>query len=366
MFKVDPIDRQTIDSWPIAESGLPTRVVNGTREAGILSVGELRRKSDEELFRLRTIGRVSLRDIHNFFNLCQQIESGQLIFITIQQLFDLFLDKEEMTVLIGRCGLQRDDANASRNFMTLQEIGNTMHLTRERIRQVENTALAKLQSRLADVCLQPFYLYLRHFIHSRDQTVDYSEAYDLSGQAWLSDYNPCPVMLLLADLAPDKLTAYNRFFSILPRKTIETLERTAISVLKQESRSMSLDHIASRVASVAPDIPDISLRKAVRVILDYYPQSAPTMDNRYFLYPNGAHDFLTETMQSLSGPTGYRAITNAFNARLKPEGRKGAGYILKLLNEHPACARIDRGQYALQQAADATNSGPGDPAVPAP
>ncbi len=349
MFKVDPIDRQTIDGWPIAESGLPTRVVNGTREAGILFVGDLRGKTDDYLLQLRAVGRISVQDIRNFFDICKQIESGQLIFITIQQLLNLFLDKEEMTVLSGRYGLLREDADASRNYMTLQEIGNSMQLTRERIRQVEHSAQQKLHSRLASACLQPFYLYIRQFINSRQQAVDYPELHDLSGQSWLTGYNPCSIAMLMADLAPEKLVSYSRFFSNISLDSVKKLEQQAVSVLRQSPGPLGLDEIVAQVHSPSTSLPDSVLRKHVRVILDHYPHAAPTADHRYFLYPEGAGFFLVEVMRSLSLPCGYRGIANAFNARLKPRARKGAGYILKLLNEHPSCVRVDRGRYTIRE-----------------
>ncbi len=48
------------------------------------------------------------------------------------------LDEKEATVLKLRFGLDDDRP------LTLQEIGDRLHLTRERIRQIEQTAMTKL------------------------------------------------------------------------------------------------------------------------------------------------------------------------------------------------------------------------------
>jgi RNA polymerase primary sigma factor len=55
------------------------------------------------------------------------------------------MEEREATVLRLRFGLDGEDP------YTLEEIGNRLGLTRERVRQIENSALAKLAERLEDV-----------------------------------------------------------------------------------------------------------------------------------------------------------------------------------------------------------------------
>jgi RNA polymerase primary sigma factor len=57
-------------------------------------------------------------------------------------LLDL-LDKREMTIISQRFGL--DGGNPK----TLEDIGHNLGVTRERIRQLQNVALAKLRSALS-------------------------------------------------------------------------------------------------------------------------------------------------------------------------------------------------------------------------
>ena len=49
------------------------------------------------------------------------------------------LPEKEQTVIVSRFGLDGDEAK------TLEEIGRTMGLTRERVRQIEAKAVRKLQ-----------------------------------------------------------------------------------------------------------------------------------------------------------------------------------------------------------------------------
>ncbi|MGH3496724.1 MAG: sigma-70 family RNA polymerase sigma factor [Nocardioidaceae bacterium] len=54
------------------------------------------------------------------------------------------LDERERQILRLRYGLDRGDPR------TLEEVGNTLDLTRERIRQIERTALSKLRHPSSD------------------------------------------------------------------------------------------------------------------------------------------------------------------------------------------------------------------------
>ena len=69
-----------------------------------------------------------------------------------------------MKVVTARYGFELEEPKASRNCATLQEIGDAEHKTRERVRQVQETAMQKLRSRLATVCLEPFYIFFVEFI----------------------------------------------------------------------------------------------------------------------------------------------------------------------------------------------------------
>jgi len=343
MFKVEPISRERIDAWTIRESGLPTRVVNGSRLARIETIGQLRQKSSEELIALRAIGRISVRDIQRFFDLCKRIEDGTLVFLTIQEVFDLFMDREEMDILARRYGLMRTDLKVSRNFMTLQEIGNELQLTRERIRQVEKIALCNLRSRLASHCLQPFYLYLNAFINSRARVITCEDARDLADQSWLSDYDPCSILLLLHDLSPDRYTEYHGIFSTFSLEVLRTAEAGALAFLAGQDAPVKLTDIVRALEGPIGAWAPAALGK----LLDHCDKVAATMDARYFLFTKGSEAFLLELLNQSERPAHYRTLTTLFNDSLKPACRKGNGYILKLLNASQRFVKTERGYYDL-------------------
>lgn len=349
MFKVKPLARERIDAWTVRESGLPTRVVNGARLGHIETVGQLRARSSEELIGLRAIGRISIRDIEQFFALCGRMEAGTLVFITIQEVFDLFLDSEEMDILARRYGLLRTDHQGSRNFMTLQEIGNEMQLTRERIRQVENIAMANLKSRLAACCLQPFYLYLSAFINSRGRVISCEDARDLEEQSWLSGYNPCSILLLLHDLNPGQYAEYHGVFSTFPIEELRRVESRALNHLERQAGPTKAPDVVHALDTTTAPWSAAALGR----LLDHNDKVAATKDHRYFLFANGSETFLYELLQQTERPAHYRKLASIFNENVKPASRKGNGYILKLLNGSSRFVKTDRGYYDLTESSSA-------------
>lgn len=348
MLIVKPVTRETIDQWTLAESGLPVRVCNSMRAAGVLRVGELRRWSDAEILRLRSLGHISLGHIHDFFALCHRIEKGEQAFENIKEVLDIFLDEDEFAVISSRYGFQRESLRVSRKCMTLEEIGRQADKTRERIRQIEATAKHKLSSRLGSVCLQPFYDYFRSILESLGQTAPSAQITPLADRMITAGYNPGGVLLLLCDLAPTRLTFYNQFFSLLPGPKLQDLERQALAALERWTAPVPLEDVLQALSRDTPAGFSESLRKTVMVLLEHHARVAATVDRRYFLYDRGMPAFLEEVMRGLSLPAHFRAITQAVNDRLLPGSRKGAGYILEALNAHPGCSRSDRGLYTLR------------------
>lgn len=344
---VKPIPREEIDSWLVEESGLPVRVVNAVRQVDIRTVGQLRAQPDSELIKLRSLGRISLENIHNFFKICGQIEQGKQKFQSFKEVFALILNEPARRVLAARYGFDRTNGKVARDHATLQEIADATHVTRERVRQIQEAAIARLRSRLAQAYLQPFYDYLIEQLNQRGRIIGAEDLAPLQSDPVLAGWNACGVLLLLSDVSPARLTSYHDFFTALPPETIQRLEDWLIKVLEDEGAPLSLDALCKKVG---PDAlkPLDRPREAVACILDHAPDVGATLDQRYFLYRNGAQAFLVEVLSSMERPVHYRKIASAFNDRMKPNKRKGAGFILDLLNAHPRCTRVDRGIYDLK------------------
>lgn len=346
-MQVAAISREELDAWPLAEAGLPVRVVNAVREVPVQSVGQLRQLPDSELLKLRSLGRISLGHVHSFLRLCGQIEQGRQRFGTIQEVFALCLDDAERNVLAGRYGLDRDPEKPARRRMTLQQIADMEHITRERVRQIQDAGLRKLQSRIAQVCLQPFYDFACGQVEKRGGLASGAELLGLRSEPALGGLNPLGLLRLMSEVRPARLVCYNGFFSTYSLDFLRTLESRLASILSQAGQALALEDLMNRAGAeiLAP------LREpaaAIECLLDHAPAVAATVDRRFFLYRNGAGPFVVEVLGRLERPAHYRKITSAFNESLKPAKRKGAGYVLELLIATPRCTRVDRGIYDLK------------------
>jgi hypothetical protein len=350
MFCVDAVSRELIDGWPVEEAGLPTRVINSVHAAGVRTVGELRGWSDDELLGLHSLGRVSLDQIHYFYRLCDRIERGQQRFEAIQEVLDVFLDAAQLHVLSSRYGLYQRSLRASRSWVTLQEIGNRENKTRERIRQVEELAKQRLSSRMAMVCLEPFLTFFIQYIDQRARVLSGEHLAPIRHHEALRDLNPAGMLLLLSDLAPERITFHHEVFSTLSAAEMDRVIGGARKLLKRRPGPVGVDELATAVAPL-PGLQDGGVvRQAVSVILDHAPEIGATIDDRYFLFSSSVQPYLLELMQRMELPVHYRAVTARYNDHVKPRSRRGAGFILDALNRNAQCLRTDRGIYTLTAA----------------
>ncbi len=339
------MNKEKMNSWSIKNSGPSARIVNSTVAAGFSSVGALRKQSDETLFNLRGMGKTSLNEIHAYFDLCDCIFSRKKTFENIENVLQLFWDKNECNVLSTRYGFFRQDLKASSNYYTLVKIGNEANRTRERIRQIEVTAKKKLQSKLAKVCLDPFYEFFRDYLYSLGTLASCSDLATLKNHPILGSYNPCSILLLLADYNPKSIAFYRNSFSVLSIETLYTLEKQILNYLKSLTHTVPLlDIIAS-----LPDIPGLEnplhLKHTTETLLNHHPQVASMIDQRYFMPDQSRGLFIREVMQELPLPAHYQTITQAANKKLTPTSRKGSGFVLKALNNDPDCIRVEKGMY---------------------
>ena len=345
MYRVEPVERAVVDGWAVSEAGLPTRVINSVEGAGVRQVGELRRWDDASLLRLRSLGRISLEQIHAFFALCDNIERGQQTFASVREVLELLLDEHQDYVLTARFGLDRTDLVPSGSRVTLQDIGNRTQRTRERVRQVEENGKARLSSRLAALCLQPFIDHARAFIRRHDDVV----AGDATGELWndpaFDGLNPCGVLTLFSDLYPERIGIHHGCFSVLAPGVIQRIEQDALRAIQASPAPLPLADLAARVAEAGgPE----HRAATVSTIMDHFPDVGATRDGRYFLFDTSVMPLVREVLADLPAPAHYRAVTRAYNERVKPRSRRGAGFILDILNRDPRCARVNRGLYRFK------------------
>ena len=347
MLHVSPVSRETIDGWLVQNSGLPIRVVNAVTKANVCTIGELRTWNEDRLLELKSLGKISLNHIRNFFTLCNQIESNQKYFRSLQEVFDLFLDTDESRVISLRYGFNRPDLQASRNYYTLQKIGNLYEKTRERVRQIEDNAKTNLNSKLSKVCLQPFYSFFIQAIEQTGGVVGTNELKRFLHQPLLEGHNPCSLLLLFRDLQPERIRHISGFFTTLDEPTLEAIESGAVEHLKQAARPLTLQAL-----SEAPALKDLSEKvddfaRVLLVVMDHCRSVFSTQDMLFMHVETGVGSYLVNMVNQMNRPAHYRTITNTFNDRVKPQSQKGAGFILEQLNKTSDFVRIDRGIYSL-------------------
>lgn len=346
-MRVKSSTREEIDAWPLTETGLPIRVINAVRPAQVTTVGQLRLLGDSELIKLRSLGRTSLGHVHSFFKLCGQIEQGRLAFSSLGEVFSLLLDESQQSVLIARYGLDQKGLGVARHPMTLQQIADMRHITRERVRQIQERALAALHSRLALACLQPFYDRVSEALDQLGGVGGVADLDFLQSDPAFGGWSLGGTLHLLSNANPARLSCRYDYFSNLPLDYLQRLEAALLQQLEKSGVPETIE-VLQQESDAALMTELKQPRPVIACILDHAPEVAATTDGRYFLYRNGATYFLTDVLSRLERPAHFRKITAAFNEGLKPQKRKGAGFVLKLLAESPRCIRVDRGTYDLK------------------
>ena len=338
--------RATIDNWSVAESGLNTRAVNCLDQDGVKTIGQLRGRSDEELLNLTNFGPLSLDNVHWFFSWTQRIQSGDADMPDFRALLREFLNPQEIFVLEHRYGLTDPLFRPQMKRCTLQEIGESRRVTRERMRQVEESALTALRSRLVRTvaAYQEFYWVNR--ILSHGGVVTFAELSEWTGDARLGGYQPWGVLLLLSDVL-EQITCRHDYFTVVRSHTLDQVENEFLELLRDANEPVALEKILARVAGALNSAKG-QRRELVMKLLDHHPEISGTLDRHYFLPWIGARHFIRDILRHRPEPSHFHELTRLYNDRMLPHSRKGTGYILIVLTAMADVQRISRGKYSLK------------------
>jgi hypothetical protein len=353
MVSLPPIPRSQIDQWPVAVSGLSPRAANCLARAHIQNVGELRRISSSELLNIRTLGKVSLRDIRSFLNKTKDLEQGISELPSIKSLIQQFVDRNDRTVLEQRFGLLGSPMSPEIERMSLQAIGEQYGRTRERIRQCEQSAMDRLRTRLATHLLRPYAEKLIATIDSRDKILSAEEALILSADPDFQDYHPGGLLLLFSAIF-HSICYHNHFFSTIPQKTLLNLEKELLGILSRQSHPVSSTYLAGQLAQSNPDIirscnfahPEQGIER----ILIRDPDVEATIHMEFFTHPEILINLISDAISRLGDSAHYRDITRQYNEFIHPTRHLGVGSILKILNGDDRFVRVERAHYALVHA----------------
>ncbi len=145
---------------PIETLGLPTRIENALKAAGINTLNLLFLSTEKEIVGSKNLGHRSLELITKYKD---AIKKGIISGIQDEELVDITLnrckDEREKTIVNKRYGLFTGERE------TLEEIGKSLNITRERVRQIQNKTLSRmrhpstkskqrLKELIAKVCLE--------------------------------------------------------------------------------------------------------------------------------------------------------------------------------------------------------------------
>ena len=347
MEEVQPpqLARETIDDWSVAEAGLSMRVVHCLHQDGVTTIRQLRDRTDKQLLSLSNFGPISLENVRRFFRWTTRLQAGNGDLPDFRGLLREFLDPQELFVIEQRYGLTDPLFRPHMRRCTLREIGEKRRVTRERMRQVEESALLALRSRLVRAVAAHQETYWVNRILSRGGLISFTELSEWTNDARLGGYQPWGALLLLSE-ALQSLTCRHDYFTIVPNRSLDQVESRVLQLLQDAKEPLALEKILTHVSDALASV-STHRQQLLTMLLDHHPQINGTLNHHYFLPKRVAPRILMDILRGHSGPMHFHELTRLYNERLLPHSRKGTGYILILLNGMPDVRRISRGQYSL-------------------
>ncbi len=349
MERIQPhqFTRQEIDSWPISRSGLSARVVHCLDQTGVKTIGQLRGWSDQQLLNLTNFGSTSLENVRWFFNWTRRLEAGNAELANARVWLREFLNTQEIFVIEQRYGLADPLFRPHMKRRTLQEIARMrIRVTRERVRQIEESAIAALRSNLARAVAESQEIYWSDCILSGSCVVTSAELGKWVDDPMLGGYQPWGILLLMSETL-ERITFRYDYFSILPGHVLNHVEKQILQVLDSARVPIPFEKI---LASVSDELNFLNGQRPrlVTVLLDHHPEISGTVDRRYFLPLVGAPLVIVDILRDRQEPVHFHELTRLYNERMQPHSRKGTGYILRILNLMPEAQRVARAVYQLK------------------
>ncbi len=230
---------------------------------------------------------------------------------------------------------------------TLQEIARMrIRVTRERVRQIEESAIATLRSHLARAVAETQEVYWANQILSGSCVVTSAEL-----NAWTDDqnfggYQPWGSLLLVSETL-ERITFRHDYFSVLPQPVLNLVEKQILQLLHASREPVPFEKI---LASISDELSFLNGQRPrlVTVLLDHHPEISGTVERRYFLPMVGAPVVLVDILRSRQEPIHFHELTRLYNERMQPHSRRGTGYILRILNLMPEARRVTRAVYQLK------------------
>lgn len=340
MLKVKSIDAETINGWPVSDSGLPVRAVNVLAASGITTIGELRNICRTSLKELKGMGNESVREIDRFLETCSRIRAGKRTFDNLERLFTYFLAPAQYKTLELRYNLRQDNPTGQ----TLDSIGRNIGTVRERVRQIEAKSIAILSTKLSQACLSGVYDMFEDFITNGHSAVPCETVSALGGSPLINGYSPRNLLHMLCAFNK-RIICHNGLFTTVPAEKIICLEKEAIELLATATTPQPQPAMLAALSAIqVHPIPAIN-RHVINCILNRCHGIYTTLDDRYFTSTACAASLLVEILHRHPAPLPFRAITHQYNQMMKPGSRKGSRCILDLLSDGTLFRKTSNGLY---------------------
>ncbi|OGV71706.1 MAG: hypothetical protein A2269_00380 [Lentisphaerae bacterium RIFOXYA12_FULL_60_10] len=341
--------RSEIDAWPVTETGFPPRVVHACGANHIHTIGELRNRLANAL---PGLGARSRMVMVRFIEWTDRIAAGDPPFTGLMDVLGAFLTESQIEILIQRFGLRENFPLPPDRRRTLQSIGTTRQVSRERVRQVEFQALATLRSRLPQACLSSIHQAFMDFISQQGGALTGQEVAAFPNGAMLDGCSPMGVLNLLCVCHPPP-TFFNGCFTLLDDDQLAQLTARVNAILNDRPLIGGGD-FASLASRIDLKVPGGITPRIALTYLDHAPEVLKLRDGRYARPGPGVEMLVRQIFIQADRPLHFKIILTELNTLLKSGSRIGSGHVLEVLNGSPGFERTSSGYYRLRPAGETT------------
>lgn len=264
------------------------------------------------------------------------------------------LDSRESQILVGRYGL-RDGKR-----QTLEQIGKLLHLTRERVRQIEKNSLKKLAAQKLPEDLQRNVDLIFQLIEDRGNIVREASLQSLLGQSGSAAKNS---LLFILDLVPRfvflKETDLLHTAWCLPgfdREIFDQVVFLAGRILRESKKALSAESFFEQIRSSAqtPEIKNLSVAAmesmaSVSKTIDHNAYGKWGLASWAEINPGDVGDKAFLVLEHHRKPEHYSVITELINKQLTPGRTAHKETVHNELIKDERFVLVGRGIYALQK-----------------
>jgi RNA polymerase sigma factor (sigma-70 family) len=288
------------------------------------------------------------------------LHQSDLAATTLEALFDQWLNtltNRAKRILSWRFGLEEE-------HLTLQEIGERIDVTRERVRQIEKKALRTLQDRFGhwkNKQLLPFLTFLHQLFLDHGGLLSQSEIIELLERedvVRLGNINPLGAFLLICEIDEQFSFYKSEEFAALSTYSVDTISQVQgryKDILSKRLTGISRLTLLKdfRKSSVYQELESILPEEFFQACLRVHPEIERLKSGLYSLSKASSKRLgaIVTAMRELGEPAHYSVIAEKTNALLPAEEQFTERALHAKLGQHPdvfVWTRL-RGTYGLKE-----------------